>query len=107
MLESLHPLVAELVASWGSRTIRIDRPKWQRMLQRLVNCVQATGHLPSCKGSEMVLYDWLRRILSRLQRLPRELVKQLHDSHPLIAAKVRAAQAMHVQRAGLKRMQEK
>ena len=98
MLESLHPLVAELVAKWSATTIRINLPTWQRKLHRLVNCVQAKGHLPRSVSSDEGLYEWLRQNLQRLERLPRELVKQLHDSHPLIAAKVRAAQAKHVEK---------
>ena len=95
MLESLHPLVAELVGQWDTRTtLRID----QRMLQRLVTWVQAKGHIPGSTSSEKRLYDWLYRNLQRLEWLPRELVEQLHDSHPLIAAKVREAQAKRVER---------
>ena len=103
MLESLHPLVAELVAKWDAKTIQVDLPTWQSNLQRLVACVQAKGHIPSSTSSDKVLYEWLRRNLRRLQRLPLELVKQLHNSHPLIAAKVHAAQTLHVERASLKR----
>ena len=92
MLESLHTLVAELLAKWDATPARIDLPKWQSRLRRLVAWVQENGHLPSTTGSETVLYEWLRRNLRRLSRLPQELVKQLLDSHLLIAAKVRAAQ---------------
>ena len=95
-LESLHPLVIELVGKWDTRpTLRIRLPAWQRMLRRLVACVQAKGHLPNaaCSQTEVGLYDWLNRNIRRVERLPKELVKQLLDSHPLIAAKVRAAQA--------------
>ena len=112
MLESLHPLVAELVRKWDARaarrtTLRIDLPSWQRMLQRLVAWVQATGKLPSSGCSDTGLYDWLRRNIRRLEQLPQELVKQLLDSHPLLAAQVRAAQAKHAERAGLQRVQAK
>ena len=102
-LESLHPLVLELLANWSAPTSRIDLPIWQRMVHRLVVCVQANGHLPRSGSADKELYDWLYRNLRRLERLPQELVKQLLDSHPLIAAKVRAAQALHVGRTGLKR----
>ena len=112
MLESLHPLVAELVWKWAAMaarrtTPRIDLPIWQRMLQRLVAWVQAKGHLPSTTCSDPRLYDWFRRNIRRLERLPEELVKQFHDSHPLIAAQVRAAQVKHAERAGLQGVQEK
>ena len=60
--------------------------------------MQAKGHIPGSTSSEKRLYEWLDRNLLRLHRLPRELVKQLYDSHPLVAAKVRAAQAKQVQR---------
>ena len=98
LLESLHPLVAQLVAQWDTRTARIDLKNWQSMLQRLVACVQAKGHIPRATSSEKRLREWLYRNLQRLARLPRELVQQLHDSHPLVAAKVRAAQAKQVER---------
>ena len=103
MLESLHPLVAELVAKWDAKVVQVDLPTWQSMLQRLVARVQAKGHLRSSTSSDRRLYNWLDRNLRRLQRLPRALVKQLHDSHPLIDAKVRAAQALHAEKTGLKR----
>ena len=102
-LESLHPLMAELLAKWGAKAARIDLPVWQRRLQRLVAWVQAKGRLPSSTGSETALYDWLNRNLRRLRRLPQDLVKQLLHSHPLIAAKVRAAQAKQMAWAGLKK----
>ena len=103
VLESLHPLVAELVAKWKATTTRVDLSTWQSKLRRLAAYVQAKGHLPRPKGSDKVLYEWFRRNLRRLHRLPQELVKQLHDSHPRIAAKVHAAKAKHVERTGLKR----
>ena len=34
ILESVHPLVAELVSKWDVRTLRVDRPKWQARLSR-------------------------------------------------------------------------
>ena len=101
MLESLHPLVAQLVARWDTMPTKIDLPKWQSVLQRLAAFVQAKRCLPG--SYDTVLNEWLRRNLRRLERLPQELVKQLHASHPLIAAKVRAVQEKHVKRAGLKR----
>ena len=102
ILESLHPLVAELVAKWDTTPTRIDLRAWQRMFQRLVNWVQAKGHLPGFSSTssdkELNLYNWLNRNLLRPQRMPQELVEQLLDSHPLIAAKVRAAQARCVEK---------
>ena len=107
MLESLHPLVAELVGKWRATTTRINIPKWQQRLHELVTSVEAKGHLPSlCStSSDERLYEWLRRNLRRLGRLPQELVKQLHDSHPLLAAKVSAAQAKRVE-SGLYQKEE-
>ena len=102
-LESLHPLVAEFLAKWDAPTFRLDVPKWKGTLQRLVASVQANGELPSSRSCDGPLYSWLYRNLLRLERLPPELVKQLHDSHPLIGAKVRAAQAKHRERASLMR----
>ena len=106
MLESLHPLVAELVEQQDSRTIiKVNHPIWQRKLQRLVAWVQENGQLPYSACSETGLYDWFCRNIRTLQRLPQELVKELYDSHPLIAAKVRAAQAKRVER-GLSQKEE-
>ena len=104
-LESLHPLVAELVVTWDTTPTKTDLSAWQSIFQRLVNWVQAKGHLPgsSSTSSEKELYYWLNRNLLRLERLPPELVEQLLDAHPLIAAKVRAAQAKRLERASLKR----
>ena len=106
MLESLHPLVAELVAKWDTTPARIDLRLWQSTLQRVIACVQAKGHLPSSTSCDTGMYDWLNRNILRLERLPRELVKKLHDSHALVAAKVRAVLAKQVQMAGLKRNSE-
>ena len=104
MLESLHPLMAKLVVKWDTKTItRVNLPIWQKKLQRLVAWVQAKGRLPSSTDSGSGLYDWLRRNVKRLEQLPRELVQQLLDSHPLIAAKVHAAQTKRVERVCLKR----
>ena len=104
MLERLHPLVAELVAKWDARSTRIDLRAWQSVFRRLVNWVQAKGRLPrlSSTSSGKELYNWLYRNLRRLERLPQELVQDLHDSHPLIAAEVRAAQMRQLGRARLK-----
>ena len=104
MLESLHPLVADFMAKRDSRTARIDLPAWQTKLRRLVACVKAKKHIPrfGSGSSDRGLYDWLYRNLNKLDRLPRELVKQLQDSHPLIGAKVLAAQAKQVAGARLK-----
>ena len=108
MLESLHPLVAELMVKWDTAPARIDLPAWKSMHQRLVTFVQVNGRLPrsASAGPDKGAYDWLYRNLGRLKRLPKELVKQLHDSHPLIAAKVRAAQQKQL-RARLKRSAER
>ena len=89
MLESVHPLVSELVAKWGSMPRQVNLPKWQDWLARLASFVAANRRLPSSK-TERSLNSWLSWQLVRLDQFPKELVKQLRRSHPLIAAKVDA-----------------
>ena len=73
--------------------IKISFVKWQPRMQRLADFVQAEGRLPRCSakaGTELQIYQWLSRQLRVLGQLPTELVQQLRESHPLIAARVEA-----------------
>ena len=91
MLESAHPLVAELLAKWDHSPLRIKLPKWQAQLHKLVNFVKAEGRMPGTTSSlELAAYKWFAWQVRRLQQLPNELLKQLRKSHPLIAAAVKA-----------------
>ena len=91
MLLSTHPLVAELLAGWDRLPCKVKQGRWQVWLQKLVHFIRAESRLP--KYFEKELYSWFTRQLLRLEQLPRQLVDQLRNSHPLIAAAVDAKEA--------------
>ena len=95
MLESVHPLVAELLAEWDSRPPKVRLGPWRAWLHKLVQFTQDESRLPQycLNRSERGLYAWLNRQLHRLGQLPEELVEQLRLSHPLIGAAVESKEA--------------
>ena len=91
ILESVHPLVANLVTEWDARHIQVKHDVWHARLHTLVELVKTKGRLPGSKTSlELATYKWFDRQLRRLQKLPQELLLQLRESHPLIAAAIHA-----------------
>ena len=95
MLESVHPMVAQVVAEWDVRPPMVKLGPWQAWLHKLVQFTQDESRLPRycLNRSERGLYAWLNRQLHRLGQLPNELVEQLRKSHPLIAAAVESRSA--------------
>ena len=97
MLESVHPLVANVITEWDAAHLQVNHSAWQARFHTLVELVKTNGRLPGSKtGLELAAYKWFDRQLRRLQKLPQELVLQLRKSHPLIAAAIHAEEAKRI-----------
>ena len=92
MLQETHPSVKAVLQKWKD-AFRVDRSRWEQKLNELSVFVTAVGRLPKSRGGgdlERRCYRWLRvqcwRVLSGY--LPDEMIQQLWNAHPLIAARI-------------------
>ena len=92
MLQETHPSVKAALQKWKDGP-RIHRSRWEQKFNELSMFVTAVGHLPKRRGEgavERSCYQWLRvqcrRVLSGY--LPDEMIQQLWNAHPLIAARI-------------------
>ncbi|CAE7252868.1 unnamed protein product [Symbiodinium sp. CCMP2592] len=86
-LEDLGPVVAEWVTGRREKRFRVDKARWKRQWDRLVEFVQAKDRLPSSRqDTEQSIYFWLSLQRRHLERLPFELRQKLVGSNSAIAA---------------------
>eukprot|EP00439_Symbiodinium_sp_Y106_P064170 s450_g10.t1 len=99
-LEGLGPVVAEWVKSRRAKGFQVDKARWNRQWDRLVEFVQANDRVPRSRpNGEQPIYYWLSLQRRQLERLPLDLGQKLVGSNPAVAAFVLGSSGPSIEEA--------